>query len=382
MERELTYREKQQSRKLWEQIFVEDTKEFLDYYYGEKWKDNVILGSFQDEILVSMLQLNPYKLCLGNATCISDYIVAVATKEEYRHQGRMTRLLQQSLHKAREQGCPFVFLMPAKEAIYRPFDFVTVYGRKDYRINREMLEEAMSNRQKGMAVSSIYIEEITEATSQQKKEAALAELIKYSQSELQKRYQLFAKRDKAYYTRLLKEQCSQQGGIFLAKFCDTDELCGYCFFTKEEELQLRELVCDDTVEIEILKTILENYGSLKEVKLFGGEFREDTLPVNTVFPCIMVRITDVTGLAELISLTAEEKQWIENHPLIEIVDSYFEENQGKYTLSVQKRGENYFVRAEKLQNAKETEKNIPVFTIEEITRKTFQNLKIFLNEIV
>ena len=154
------------------------------------------------------------------------------------------------------------------------------------------------------------------------------------------------------------------------------------FFTEEEELQLRELVCDDTVEIEFLKKILQNYGSLKEVKLFGGEFLKDTLPVDTVFPCIMVRITDVTGLAELISVKAEEKRWIEKHPLIEIADSYFEENQGKYTLSVQKRGEDYFVEAEKLQNVEETEENIPVFTIEEITRKSFQNLKIFLNEIV
>jgi predicted acetyltransferase len=382
MERELTAQEKQQSRRFWEEIFAEDTKEFLDYYYGDKLKDNEILGSFQEEMLVSMLHLNPYKLCLGNATCISDYIVAVATKEEYRHQGRMARLLQQSLHKARVQGCPFVFLMPAKEEIYRPFDFVTVYGRKDYRISREMLEEAVSKKQNCMGVSSIYIEEITEATSEQEKEAVLAELIKYSQSELQKRYHLFAKRDEVYYTRLLKEQSSQQGGIFLAKYCDTDELCGYCFFTEEEELQLRELVCDDTVEIEFLKKILQNYGSLKEVKLFGGEFLKDTLPVDTVFPCIMVRITDVTGLAELISVKAEEKRWIEKHPLIEIVDSYFEENQGKYTLSAQKRGEDYFVEAEKLQNVEETEENIPVFTIEEITRKSFQNLKIFLNEIV
>lgn len=382
MERKLIGKEKQQSRGLWEEIFVEDTKEFLDYYYVEKIKDNEIWGSFQGEMLAAMLHLNPYKLCMGDSEIVSNYIVAVATKEEYRHQGRMARLLYQALRKAREIRTPFVFLMPAKEAIYRSFDFVTVYERKDYRLTREVLEKSTDGMQNMMGVSSIYIEEITEATPEKERISTIKELIKYSQSQLQKRYQLFAKRDEQYYTCLIKEQSSQQGGILIARYSDTGEICGYCFVAEEEEVQLRELLCDANKEIEILKAIWETCGRPKDLKLFGGELSEKGLPVDKIFPCIMVRVTDFSSLAELIPLKTKEKLWIESHPIIEIVDLFFKENQGKYRLTVQKRGNDFFAKAEKVQNSKEVQQDITVFTIEEITRKSFQNLKIFLNEIV
>ena len=381
MEREVTQQERQQSRKLWEEVFSEDTKEFLDYYY-EAWEKNVILGSFQEERLVSMIHLNPYQLCLKSEEFASNYLVAVATKEMYRHQGRMARLLKQALEKARDQACPFVFLMPAKEEIYRPFDFVTVYERKDYWINKEVLQQAVEYKGENVAVSSIYIEEITEDISEDSKKHSLIELTKFSQNELRKSYHLYAKRDEAYYRRILKEQKSQQGGIYLARYIDTKRLCGYCFFTKEEDLQLRELVCEENLEIEMLKSIWEACGLSKEMKLCGGEIAEDMLVVSSVFPCIMVRVTEVSRLAEVIPVKAEARQWIEKHPRIKVLDSYFEENQGIYKLTVQKQGENYFVKAQKLQNLKDTESNLPTFTIEEITRKCFQNLNIFLNEIV
>ena len=96
----------------------------------------------------------------------------------------------------------------------------------------------------------------------------------------------------------------------------------------------------------------------------------------------MVRVTDFSSLTELIPLKTKEKLWIESHPIIEIVDLFFKENQGKYRLTVQKRGNDFFAKAEKVQNSKEVQQDITVFTIEEITRKSFQNLKIFLNEIV
>ena len=319
---------------------------------------------------------------MGDSEIVSNYIVAVATKEEYRHQGRMARLLYQALRKAREIRTPFVFLMPAKESIYRSFDFVTVYERKDYRLTREVLEKSTDGMQNMMGVSSIYIEEITEATPEKERISTIKELIKYSQSQLQKRYQLFAKRDEQYYTCLIKEQSSQQGGILIARYSDTGEICGYCFVAEEEEVQLRELVCDANKEIEILKAIWETCGRPKDLKLFGGELSEKGLPVDKIFPCIMVRVTDFSSLAELIPLKTKEKLWIESHPIIEIVDLFFKENQGKYRLTVQKRGNDFFAKAEKVQNSKEVQQDITVFTIEEITRKSFQNLKIFLNEIV
>ena len=100
----------------------------------------------------------------------------------------------------------------------------------------------------------------------------------------------------------------------------------------------------------------------------------------------MVRVTDVCKFVELVPLGVKEKQWIQSHPVIAIVDSFLRENQGKYLLKLEKRGEEFFAKAEKhkgsLGKPEELYQHIPTFTIEEIVRKSFQKLKIFLNEVV
>ena len=59
--------EKNRTRALWERIFAEDSERFLDYYYHIKTADNEILVLERDGEILSMLQLNPYRLQLGAA---------------------------------------------------------------------------------------------------------------------------------------------------------------------------------------------------------------------------------------------------------------------------------------------------------------------------
>ena len=50
------------TRKLWEEVFSDDTRAFLDYYYFIKTKENEIWVIEEDGEIQSMLQLNPYQL--------------------------------------------------------------------------------------------------------------------------------------------------------------------------------------------------------------------------------------------------------------------------------------------------------------------------------
>lgn len=68
------------TRKLWEEVFTEDTKEFLDYYYFIKTRENQIYVIEEDGGIQSMLQLNPYRICLGAEAFPSEYIIAVSTR--------------------------------------------------------------------------------------------------------------------------------------------------------------------------------------------------------------------------------------------------------------------------------------------------------------
>ena len=124
--RYLRSKDRIKTRPIYEAVFPEDRKRFVDFYYEYKIRDNEILVIEEDGRLVSMLHLNPYTMIFNGYEVKANYIVAVATLEEYRHRGYMRALLQKALIDMAEQNIPFTFLMPASESIYAPFDFVWI----------------------------------------------------------------------------------------------------------------------------------------------------------------------------------------------------------------------------------------------------------------
>ena len=74
--------------------------------------------------------LNPYEMMFCGEKVKTNYIVAVATRADCRHQGMMRSLLQASLQEMYRRKETFTWLMPAAEAIYRPFGFRFIYVKK------------------------------------------------------------------------------------------------------------------------------------------------------------------------------------------------------------------------------------------------------------
>ena len=60
------------TRKLYEEVFSKDEKSFVDYYYQEKTKDNIIYVVREDDDIQAMLHLNPYTLMV-NGTDIKKF---------------------------------------------------------------------------------------------------------------------------------------------------------------------------------------------------------------------------------------------------------------------------------------------------------------------
>lgn len=128
--RYLSGEEKAASRKLYEEIFVEDEEAFVDAYYEIKAAENRILGAVEGGELRAMLHRNPYTFRFRGKCVRADYLVAVATRRPFRHQGLMRALLTKALWDMAQEKQPFAFLMPADEAIYLPFDF-RLMGNED-----------------------------------------------------------------------------------------------------------------------------------------------------------------------------------------------------------------------------------------------------------
>lgn len=218
--RKLEKQEHIKTRKLWEEVFKEDTIEFLDYYYSVKATENEIYVIEEDNKIVSMLHLNPYQMRIGDKIFKTHYIVAVATDENYRKRGYMAKLLNHTMQIMRDRGEPFTFLMPAAEAIYKPFGFEFVYGQKRGIIT--------GKDDKDDAIDFVMA-----------KETDCQEIADFA-NEFLKEYDVVAWRDAFYYETLLAEQASENGGILLAK--KEQKIVGvFCFAKSDAQgIEIRE----------------------------------------------------------------------------------------------------------------------------------------------
>ncbi len=188
--------ERGDTRALYEEIFPEDSQAFVDYYYTEKTKDNTIYVAIEDGSMRAMLHLNPYLLLINGQEMPAYYIVAVATQKAYRKRGYMTALLRQAMEDMYAAGQAFTFLMPASEEIYLPHDFRTVYTQ------HRRLYRAQDPVDSGVQVREAK-EEDAPAMAQAVNEA------------LSGKYQVYARRDEAYYRRLIHEYAADHAALML-----------------------------------------------------------------------------------------------------------------------------------------------------------------------
>lgn len=225
--RKLEQEEHVKTRKLWEEIFTEDTKEFLDYYYSVKTLKNEIYVIEEDGQIVSMLHLNPYQMRVDNQIYQTHYIVAVATDENYRKRGYMAALLKHAMQVMKDRGEPFTFLMPVAEAIYKPFGFEFVYTQA-----------------RGMVYGRQSEEPIQFAYAREEDCRKMAD---FANEKLQC-YDIVTWRDATYYETLLAELKSENGGILLVKKEDT--ILGIFGFAKGERIEIREPLFNKQEDLE------------------------------------------------------------------------------------------------------------------------------------
>lgn len=243
---------KQRCRRLWEEAFPEDSKEFCDYYFREKIKDNRILALTENGQVQAMLHRNPYVVRARECCWQTDYVVGVATRRERRHRGYMRRLLLKMMGDMRQENMPFCFLMPAAEAIYRPFGFVFVYRQPGFVMGKEKgsgepsvkgwipEKEAEEPSVKGWIPEKVAADLsvkglIPEVDSDEYRNRRIM-AAEWMDRWLGRHYQLYVKRDEAYLKRLADEIASEDGTLDL--LYDRDEiaaLAGWWGRTKREQ---------------------------------------------------------------------------------------------------------------------------------------------------
>lgn len=304
---------KQELERLWQDCF-HDPAHYADYYFQQIYAYNDVLAVEKDGQIVSMLHLNPYEIYFNGRVIPSNYIVGVATRKDHRHKGYMSMLLRQVFNELNVSRVPFVYLMPADPAIYKPSNFTYIY-------NQFVIEKKKSHR-KQPPVPGGYL------SSRKASQTDICELVPFANSVLKTRCDVFAWRDKRYFENLIKETSIDRGGIELL-YDEMKKLAGYVAYVRGEKLEIREVMSCEERESHVLRWLCNHFseeeGTLLTFPLSMSKSMKEPSFWNSYYkPIIMARIVNLKAFLEL--ARAQEDFQI----VIRVKDSWIEENNGEF----------------------------------------------------
>lgn len=360
--------ENQRARKLYEEIFDEDSPAFVDYYFRVKAAENEIfvVENEKQEILAT-LHLNPYEMMFCGEKVKTNYIVAVATRADCRHQGMMRSLLQASLQEMYRREETFTWLMPAAEAIYRPFGFQFIYEKNKMTVTADVLQRAETDENwqihSDQEVSGdIFCEEA--------KKEDLAELACFAEKQLSKLAEVYTVHDIAYFEQRMQEVGCEGGRLVLIR--NENRICGY-FLALKKDREAWEIVVEDAVQKKAFPAVLHWFGASEEKCTFTAfpQIWEQYAQSENV-PAIMGRIVHLERFVCCLKIK-KEQEW-----KIRLTDSLIPENNGYFIIKTGIEGGSLI----RVENLSEKEKKIFCsMDIGQLTEELFR-LSVFLNEVV
>lgn len=246
----LCYDEKKEKgyilRRMWRDIFA-DPASYEEFYYQWMYPKNQVLTAVQEEEIVGMIHLNPYRVQVQKAAWDLHYIVGVATLEKCRRQGVMRKMLLRCMEDLARKGEPFTYLMPADQAYYEPFDFVFV---------QKFDTATCVGEGKKSQLKVLKKEDFPRA------EMFLREFFKQN-------FCVYTQIDALYLMQLQAECHSERGEILVLE--EKGEICGFCCYGQEEKVYVRQIFGTDP---EKLKKEILYYFSQREVVFTLAQGRE------------------------------------------------------------------------------------------------------------
>ena len=227
--------EKKDTKKLYKEIFSEDSDSFVDYYYNNKVIDNKILTKCVNDQVVAMLHMNPYEIMIDGRKHYCYYLVAVATKEEYRHRGYMRELMNQAVAIAEMEETSYIYLMPANPDIYRPFgfEFITEPMRSQVIVEIEEWEHWKDSQSGTLFINAENCEELVPQL--------LEQMVQFAMHYLQKQYDCYTCPSVSHYEDLFAQAISEDGGLCIL-YDEKMKIKAFCFYYKGKEVELFEVL--------------------------------------------------------------------------------------------------------------------------------------------
>lgn len=107
---------KNQTRDLWRTCF-NDSEEFMDIYFEDKYTDASNLTIRHDGQVVSAMQLLPYRMTFYGTVQHAGYISGLATLPDFRGRGYAANLLHEAHRRLFQQGATLSLLIPQTDEV-------------------------------------------------------------------------------------------------------------------------------------------------------------------------------------------------------------------------------------------------------------------------
>ena len=116
---------KEEVRALWKLCF-EDSEEFMDLYFSMRYRDEVNRCVRENGKMDAALQTLPYTMTLCGTTVRASYVSGACTHPDWRGQGVMRHLLDETHRRMYADGVVLSLLIPAEEWLFQ------YYARSGY----------------------------------------------------------------------------------------------------------------------------------------------------------------------------------------------------------------------------------------------------------
>ncbi|MDD4777711.1 MAG: GNAT family N-acetyltransferase [Fermentimonas sp.] len=135
---------KQQVWDMWKSVFG-DSDDYMLIYFRHKYRNENTLIFFEEDKVVSSLQILPYQFTFCEQEIPVFYLSGVATLPDYRGKGHARELLIRSFDAAGERGIPLVILVPQEDwllSFYDKFGFAQTFdsGNEDLLSLKKIIE--------------------------------------------------------------------------------------------------------------------------------------------------------------------------------------------------------------------------------------------------
>ena len=139
--RVLEKNEKQYIKKLYMQSF-DDPEIFVDYYLSDYSINTATYACIEDGEIISMANVHYKSITVMSDEYDAAYIYGVATKNEYKKQGIMKKVLRKLIAELERKGIYFIYLIPAiATSVYESLGFRLVREEKIYNIYDKNMSE-------------------------------------------------------------------------------------------------------------------------------------------------------------------------------------------------------------------------------------------------